>query len=157
WGTLWDQTRDGVFPASRFVDIVLAHIEHETASTTLRTLLQQLVLASSSYVARDRRDDTLERVAEKLWLLASTAEAGPDRQFQFGKVFAQLAATEAQLDTVGSLRDGSITLQGLKIDTDLGWELLIALAAGGRAGAADIEQALTDDRTASGEQSAARA
>ncbi|PIJ42146.1 aminopeptidase N, partial [Leucobacter sp. OLES1] len=48
-------------------------------------------------------------------------------------------------------------LEGLDIDTDLGWELLIALAAGGRATREKIEAALADDRTATGEQSAAHA
>ncbi|MFA5607507.1 MAG: aminopeptidase N, partial [Leucobacter sp.] len=55
WGTLWDQTRDGELPASRFVDIVLDHVAIETNSTTLRTLIAQLLLAASSYVAPHRR------------------------------------------------------------------------------------------------------
>src|SRR5690606_13993820 len=46
---------------------------------------------------------------------------------------------------------------GLDIDTDLGWELLISLAAGGRATSEEIDAALADDRTASGQQSAAHA
>ncbi|MFD5599847.1 aminopeptidase N [Leucobacter sp. NPDC058333] len=157
WGTLWDATRDGEFPASRFVDIVLAHIGRESASTTLRTLLGQLLLTSASYVARDRRTATLEKVANTLWDLASAAEPGSDRQFQFVKSFGQVAASEAHLDTVQGLADGTITLAGLTIDTDLGWELLIALAAGGRATLADIEARLAEDRTANGNQSAAHA
>ena len=157
WGTLWDATRDGEFPASRFIDIVLDHVRHETGSTTLRTLLGQLSLASASYVARDRRAATLERVADALWTLAEHAEAGSDRQFQFVKSFAHLAATDAQLDTVQSLLDGARELPGLAIDTDLGWELLFALAAGGRATPAQIDERLAGDRTANGNQAAAHA
>ena len=157
WGTLWDATRDAEFPASRFVDVVLAHVARETASTTLRTLLQQLVLAASSYVAPERREATLERVADELWRLAVDAEPGSDNQFQFVKAFAQIAASDDQLDTVLGLLEERITLDELDIDTDLGWELLIALAAGGRADASEIDAALADDRTASGEQSAAHA
>ncbi|MBL3698200.1 aminopeptidase N [Leucobacter luti] len=157
WGTLWDATRDAEFPASRFVDIVLAHIGRETASTTLRTLLGQLLLSAASYVAPERRTATLERVADALWRLAIDAEPGSDRQFQFVKSFGQLAGTSEQLDTVQGLFDGSLPLDGLDIDTDLGWELLIALAAGERAGAAEIDARLAEDRTASGNQSAAHA
>ena len=157
WGTLWDQTRDGELPASRFVDVVLAHLASETNSTVLRTLIQQLVLAASSYVAPERRTATLERVADALWRLATQAEAGGDLQFQLVKAFAQLASTEAQLDTVLEILEERSPLQGLDIDTDLGWELLISLAAGGRASAEEIEAALADDRTASGQQSAAHA
>jgi len=157
WGTLWDATRDGEFPASRFIDIVLRHIDREKASTTLRTLLQQVVLAASSYVAPERRRAALERVADALWQFAVNAPAGSDRQFQFVRVFGQLASSDAHLDTVTALLAGDTALEGLDIDTDLGWELLIALAAGGRASVEDIDRALDGDRTATGEQSAAHA
>ncbi|MBK0420180.1 aminopeptidase N [Leucobacter sp. CSA1] len=157
WGTLWDAARDAELPASRFVDVVLAHVGRENASTTLRTLLNQLLLAASSYVAPERREATLERVADALWRLAVDAEPGTDNQFQFVKAFGQLASTDAHLDTVQTLFDGRAPLDGLDIDTDLGWELLIALAAGGRASAEQIEARLAEDRTASGNQSAAHA
>ncbi|WP_449278565.1 aminopeptidase N [Leucobacter sp. GX24907] len=157
WGTLWDATRDAEFPASRFVDLVLAHVGEETASTTLRTLLNQLMLAASSYVAPETRAETLSKVGDALWQLAVDAEPGSDNQFQFVKMFAHVAATPEQLDAVLALLEGAVPLEGLDIDTDLGWELLIALAAGGRATREEIEAALTDDRTASGQQSAAHA
>lgn len=157
WGTLWDQTRDGEFAATRFIDVVLRHIADETNSTTLRTLIQQLLLAASSYVAPERRTATLNRVADALWNLAQQAPAGSDLQFQFTKAFAGIATTDAHLDIVLALLEERVPLEGLDIDTDLGWELLISLAAGGRATEAEIEAALADDRTASGRQSAAHA
>ena len=157
WGTLWDATRDGELPASRFINTVLAHIAREDASTTLRTLLGQLVLAASSYVAPSRRDTALARVADALWQLASNSDAGSDRQFQFVKTFAQIAHTPAQLDRIAALFDGSETLPGLTLDTDLGWELLFALVAGGRAGEAEIAARQATDLTATGNQAAAHA
>lgn len=157
WGTLWDATRDGEFPATRFVDVTLRHIAAESQSTTLRTLIGQLLLAAASYVAPARRQATLIRVADALWQLAVDAEPASDRQFQFVKAFAQLATTDEQLDTVLALLEERAPLEGLDIDTDLGWELLISLAAGGRATADEIEAALVDDRTATGQQSAAHA
>ncbi|MBU3995617.1 MAG: ERAP1-like C-terminal domain-containing protein, partial [Actinobacteria bacterium] len=157
WGTLWDATRDGEFAASRFVDVVLRHIAAETQSTTLRTLIGQLLLAAASYVAPERRAATLERVADALWQLAVDAEPGSDRQFQFVRAFAQLASTSEQLDTVLALLEERAPLDGLDIDTDLGWELLISLAAGGRTTSEEIEAALAEDRTATGQQSAAHA
>ena len=157
WGTLWDATRDGEYSPSRFVDVVLAHVEQESASTTLRTLLNQLVLVAHSYVAPERRLATQEKVAEALWRFAVDAEPGSDRQFQFVKTFAQMAATEEHLDLALALLDETAPLDGLDIDTDLGWELLICLAAGGRATRAEIDAALENDRTASGQQSAAHA
>ncbi|MGO1537952.1 MAG: aminopeptidase N [Leucobacter sp.] len=157
WGTLWDSTRDAEFPASQFVELVLKHVSQETGSTTLRTLLGQLLLASSSYVAPERRQATRNKVADALWRLANEAAPGSDNQFQFVKAFAQTAATNEQLDHVQGLREQRITLPGLDIDTDLSWELLASLAAGGRTTVEDIDAALASDHTASGQQSAAQA
>ncbi|MBD9700452.1 aminopeptidase N [Flavimobilis sp. GY10621] len=157
WGSIWDATRDGEVPASDFVRLVLNNIAAETESTTIRTTLNQLVLAASSYVAPERREPTLVAVGDGLLAMARTAEAGSDAQFQFVKFLAQVARTDAQLDAIAALRDGSETLEGLTIDTDLRWELLIALVAGGRATAAQIDLALADDDTASGRQQAAHA
>ncbi|MFM1950936.1 MAG: aminopeptidase, partial [Actinomycetota bacterium] len=43
WTAAWDATRDGEAPASDFIDLVLDHIGPETESTTILTLLRQLV------------------------------------------------------------------------------------------------------------------
>ncbi|WP_158863865.1 aminopeptidase N [Leifsonia sp. AG29] len=157
WGAAWDATRDAESSASDYVRLVLGNIAPETESTTIRTTLGQLVLAASSYVAPERQEETVEHAADALWELAQQAQAGSDAQFQFVKFFAALAGTEGQLATVAALRDGSRTLEGLTVDTDLGWELLIALAAGGKAGDAEIDAALAEDNTANGAQFAAQA
>jgi len=157
WGSVWDATRDAETAASDYVRLVLGNIATETESTTLRTTLNQLVLAATAYVAPERQKATTEQVATTLWSLAQDAEAGSDAQFQFVKFFASIASTPEHLDAISGLLDGSIALDGLDIDTDLGWELLIALVAGGRAGAAEIDAALATDNTATGQQSAAHA
>jgi aminopeptidase N len=157
WGAVWDATRDAETPASDYVRLVLNNIAPETESTTIRTTLSQLALAASSYVAPDRQKTTSEDAASALWKLARSAEPGSDAQFQFVKFFAALASTEEHLAAIAGLRDGSSPLPGLEIDTDLGWELLIALVAGGKAGRAEIDTALTADNTANGAQFAAQA
>lgn len=157
WGSVWDSTRDAQTRGRDFIDLVLNNIATETESTVVRTVLGQLLLVATSYVDPSTRAAQVTRVADTLWQLAQQAPAGSDNQFQFVRNFAQLATTEAQLDSVQALRDGAITLDGLDIDTDLGWELLISLAAGGRATAQDIDEYLASDATATGQQSAAHA
>ncbi|WP_123703469.1 aminopeptidase N [Rathayibacter sp. PhB127] len=157
WGSVWDATRDAESAPRDFVRLVLGNIATETESTTLRTVLGQLVSTASQYVAPEHRDKVLAEVGDRLWALAQGAEAGSDAQFQFVKVLAAVATTPAHLDAVQALRDGTTTLPGLEIDTDLSWELLIALVAGGRADASDIDAALAADNTATGAQSAANA
>jgi aminopeptidase N len=157
WGSVWDSTRDAETAGRDFIDLVLGNIATETESTVVRTVLGQLLLVATSYVAPATREAQTIRVADALWELAHTAEAGSDLQFQFLKSFAALATTPEQLDNVKALREGTITLGGLDIDTDLGWELLISLAAGGRVTEADIAAYLAEDNTATGAQSAAHA
>ena len=157
WGSVWDATRDAETAASDYVRLVLGNIGSETESTTLRTTLNQLVLSVNSYVAPERRAEATQQSADALWQLAEHAESGSDAQFQFVKFFAALASTPEQLANVRGLRDGSIALSGLTVDTDLAWELLASLVAGGEAGSAEIDAALAADNTANGAQAAALA
>ncbi|WEG10299.1 aminopeptidase N [Microbacterium horticulturae] len=157
WGAAWDQTRDAEASPSDYVDLVLGNIGAETESTTIRTTLNQLLLTANSYVAPAHRDQTRERVADALWQLAQDADAGSDSQLQLVTAFASAAANDAQWEQVRSLRDGQTMLDGLEIDTDLSWQLLIALAAGGAVAGADIDTALAADNTAKGSELAAQA
>jgi len=157
WGSVWDSTRDAETSARDYVQLVLGNIGAETESTTLRTNLAQLQLAATQYVAPEFRAEVLAEVGDRLWSLAQNAASGSDAQFQFIRAFAAIAHTSGQLDTVQAILDEKVALDGLDIDTDLGWELLIALAAGGRVGADEIDAALATDNTATGQQSAAHA
>ncbi|POH62066.1 aminopeptidase N [Cryobacterium zongtaii] len=157
WGSVWDATRDAETSPRDFVKLVLGNVATETESTTLRTVLGQVSLTAQYYVAPEHRDATVASVGDALWALAQGAEAGSDAQFQFVKFFASVAETPAQLAAVAGLRTGSFKLPGLDIDTDLSWELLAALVAGGEAGEAEIASALAADNTATGAQSAANA
>ncbi|MFI2703435.1 aminopeptidase N [Cellulosimicrobium composti] len=157
WGSAWDATRDGETPASDYVRLVLGNIARETESTTIRTTLNQLALATKTYVAPERRAETLAHVGDVLWSLAQEAAAGSDLQFQLVKFFAHLASTPAHGEALRSLLDGSAALDGLEIDTDLRWEILEGLVLLDLADDAEIEATLAADSTATGQQSAARA
>ena len=157
WGAGWDQTRDAEASASNYVDLVLGNIGRETESTTVRTTLGQLQLAANSYVAPEKRDATREKVAERLWALLEGAAAGSDSQLQYATAYASAASTAAQWDRVQGLRSGEISFDGLEIDTDLSWALLVSLAAGNAVSVAEIDAALEADNTAKGGEFAAQA
>ncbi|MDQ1512703.1 MAG: aminopeptidase, partial [Microbacteriaceae bacterium] len=157
WSAIWDSTRDAERPASEFVRLVLDHAGTETASATLTRLLRQAVTAAEEYVAPGSRSATLEALGDGLLELARAADAGSDAQFQFVTAFARVARTPEQLDAVRGVQDGSLVLSGLTVDTDLRWRLLVALAAGGRAGEDEIEAAVAADTTAKGRESALEA
>ncbi|KQV24682.1 aminopeptidase N [Yonghaparkia sp. Root332] len=157
WGAVWDATRDAEAAPRDYVRLVLNNIATETESTTIRTTLTQLTTVARLYVDPPRRDATIAEVADALWALAQGADAGSDAQFQFVKFFANMAATPAHGEILAGLRDGSITLEGLSVDTDLEWELLEGLALVGAITPGDIDAALAKDNTSNGQQAAARA
>ncbi|GAB3143434.1 aminopeptidase N [Marisediminicola antarctica] len=156
WGSVWDSTRDGESTASDYVRLVLGNIATESESTTIRTTLTQLLTVVRIYVDPATRTETLKNVADKLLELARAADAGSDAQFQFVKFFANLANTPEHVAALRGLLDGSTPLDGLEVDTDLGWELLEGLVLNGAAGLEEIRQALAKDNTANGQQAAAR-
>ena len=153
----WDMTRDGEMAARAYIDLVLNNIGAEKESTVTLMLLRQLQTALGFYVAPTSADAATEHAADALWALTLAAESGSDNQLQFLRAFAAIASTEAQLDIVQSLADEKLHLDGLPIDTELAWDLLISLVAGGRATEVAIELQLTKDATASGERHAANA
>ncbi|GAA1832104.1 aminopeptidase N [Agromyces salentinus] len=157
WSSVWDATRDGETRASDYLALVLGNIASETESTTLRIVLANAALAAGAYTEPARQADALRSVADGFWRLAQEAEAGSDAQFQFVTNFAGVAEHGSHVDDLAALFAGTLALDGLEIDTDLGWRLLIALVAAGRAGDAEIDARLAEDNTATGQQSAAHA
>ena len=157
WGSAWDSTRDGEIAGRDYVQLVLGNIGPETESTTMRLSLTQLVQTARLYVDPTTREATIREVGDRLWQLAQDAAPASDAQFQFVKFFANIASTTDHAAVLQGLRDGSIALDGLEIDTDLDWELLEGLVLVGAAGELEIAAALEKDDTANGQQAAARA
>ena len=156
-GAAWDATRDAEVNPRDFIKLVLGNIAHETESTTMLTLLRQLVTVGRFYVKQSERETVLAEIADALLTLAKTATAGSDAQLQFVKFLTQFARTAEQLDATEALLNGTLKLEALEIDADLKWELLTALVIGGRAGEAEIAELEAQDNTANGQKSAAQA
>ena len=157
WTAAWDATRDAEAPASDFIQLVLDHIATETESTTILTLLRQLVTTGNLYVSPDRREATLEKIASGLIALTESAKPGSDTQLQFAKYVPQFARTASQLDWLADLYEDRKSIPGLALDADLRWELLTGLVIGGRVDEAGIDAELKRDNTANGQKFAAAA
>ena len=157
WGSVWDATRDGETSGRAFIELVLAHIGEETESTTMMTLLRQLLTVANLYVSPQHRLEAQLKVADGLWRLAQNAQSGSDAQLQFAKFFAQFARDNQQLTQVADLLSGKTQLDGLEIDTDLRWELLTALSVGGKVTKERIDVELEADNTANGQKAHAAA
>lgn len=130
WLALWDMTRDAEFPAERFVELSLKALATEHESTTFRYALGQVKVTASHYVVPERQAGVAKHVAHELWQLALAAKAGSDEQFQLLKAYlgyGEVGDSEF-VQIANGLLDGSVCLEGLEIDNDLRWSILIALA-----------------------------
>ncbi|MFM7014544.1 MAG: aminopeptidase N [Actinomycetota bacterium] len=152
WGSAWDATRDGETSPRDFIELALANLGKESESTTILTVLRQLLTVANLYVAEENRESSQLRVADGLFELATKAKAGSDSQLQFVKFFAQFARSEKQIENLEGLISGSIELDGLKIDTDLRWEILAGLAKAGSVSKERLDGELETDNTANGQK-----
>jgi aminopeptidase N len=156
-GAAWDMTRDAEMAARDFVALVLASLPGETDSTLLRTLLAQLQTTLRVYVSPEHRDEAVATAVRDLRALAQQAEAGSDAQFQLLGAYAAQQRGGDDAAYVRSLLEGTQTLDGLAIDTELRWTLLTSLAACGAATADEVRAEQERDNTATGRERAEQA
>ncbi|BDZ63152.1 aminopeptidase N [Agromyces mangrovi Wang et al. 2018] len=157
WGAAWDATRDAELPASDFVRLVIGNLGHETTSSARTSALARLQAALERYVAVEQRERLQAEAGDALWGLVQLAPEASDAQLQYALGFARIASTPAHADVLASLVEGTTVVDGLEVDTELRWELVIALAALGAADDALIDRTLAGDDTAKGRQQAATA
>ncbi|MBE7325146.1 aminopeptidase N [Nocardioides sp. Y6] len=157
WGAAWDMTRDGEMAATDFVRLVLANIGSETDSWGVTRIPASAAMAVNLYSAPQHRAALRAEWEQGLRALLHAAEPGSDHQLTFARQYAAAAHSDAALDEVAGLLDGSVTVEGLTVDQDLRWLLVGSLAAGGRFTDADIDAELERDSTISGKESAAAA
>ncbi|WP_165987702.1 aminopeptidase N [Streptomyces sp. YIM 98790] len=157
WAAAWDMTRDGEMRTRDYLELVLSGIGKESDIGVVQTLQRQVKLALDLYAAPDWRPAGLARWTEAALEHLRAAEPGSDHQLAWARAFAATARTEEQLAMLGGLLDGSRTVEGLSVDTELRWAFLQRLAATGAAGEAEIDAELQRDATAAGERHAATA
>jgi aminopeptidase N len=158
WAATWDMVRDAELATRRFVDLVLAHAPAEPDDSALARLLGQAASAVDVY------GDPANRAAATASLAAAArgglAGAGPgsDRQLVWARHFISVAQSAADLAYARALLDGTEEVPGLAVDTDLRWQVVMALAVeGADDSGALIEAELERDPTDIGQRRAASA
>jgi aminopeptidase N len=157
WGAAWDMTRDAEMRTTDWLELVLRGLPTETDSTAARSLVGRAGTAVTLYSSVDHRRAAEQRWDSGLLELVRQAPAGDDRQLAFVRGLAGSTCSAEGLGLLSGLLDGSETLPGLTVDTDLRWELLQGLAREGHADEAAIEAELQRDKTITGQESAAAA
>ncbi|MEU6814987.1 aminopeptidase N [Streptomyces sp. NPDC046860] len=157
WASAWDMTRDGELPTRDYLSLVLSGIGKESDIGVVQSLHRQAKLAIDLYADPAAREALLTRWTEATLAHLRTAEPGSDHQLAWARAFAATARTPEQLDLLEALLDGSQTVEGLAVDTELRWAFVERLAAVGRFDEAEIAAEYERDRTAAGERHAATA
>ncbi|MGW5333563.1 aminopeptidase N [Streptomyces bauhiniae] len=157
WASAWDMTRDGELATRDYLALVLSGIGKESDIGVVQSLHRQAKLAIDLYADPAARETLLTRWTEATLAHLRTAEPGSDHQLAWARAFAATARTPEQLDLLEALLDGSQTVEGLAVDTELRWAFVERLAAVGRFDEAEITAEYERDRTAAGERHAATA
>jgi aminopeptidase N len=156
WAAAWDMTRDAEMRAGDYLRLVLGGVPAESEIGVVQSLLQKAYLAVNAYGDPGRRGHGVRALTDTSLRQLRDAQPGSDVQLVYAQTFA-LGEEPDQLDLVEALLSGAEQVDGLALDTELRWHLLIHLAARGRAGEAQIAAELERDPTAAGEKRAATA
>jgi aminopeptidase N len=155
WAATWDMVRDGEMAARDYVRLVLGGVDSVRDISVVQTLVRQAIFAARQYADPSWRPEGLAFIASALRLLCATAPAGSDHQLAYVRGFAAVASSPEDLDFLAGLLDGTVTLDGLAVDTDLRWTLLRRLVSRGVRGEDAIGAELSRDATDAGERQAA--
>ena len=153
----WDMTRDAEMSTSDFLDLIIRALPNETFIPIIQRVLMQLRTAGQLYSHPDNREKNMLKLSDAFQNWAKTFPVGSDAQFAAAKNFVGTARTEVQLKFLEALLAGTESIDGVKVDADFRWMLLIRLAAKGIIGEAEIAKEAAADETLAGKRNAATA
>ncbi|MFI7290358.1 aminopeptidase N [Streptomyces anulatus] len=157
WASAWDMTRDGELATRDYLSLVLSGIGKESDIGVVQSLHRQVKLAVDLYAAPEAREAALIQWTDATLAHLRAAEPGSDHQLAWARAFANTARNPQQLDLLQSLLNGTETIEGLAVDTELRWAFVHRLAATGLLDEEEIAAEYERDRTAAGERHAASA
>jgi len=154
WSALLDMALQGELPALGLVRTLAASMGRERSASVLQSLLEwarQLMSELADPATVPQCQDALAAAALRL---LREAEPGSDQQLAWAQLLTWTARSGEQLDLVAGLLDGTVTVPGLPVDTELRWALLLRLATAGRAGDPQIDAEVARDSTDEGRRHA---
>lgn len=153
----WDMCRDALMTATDYAAIALKALRDESDGTVLRYTIGQLGTAIGLYSALEHRDALKQRTSRELFAILETAEPGTDHQLQIAGAAIRFAYSESELDRIAGWLDGVNVPGGYVVDAEQRWLILVALAAAGRIGEAEISAEFARDTTSYGQAYSAQA
>ncbi|WP_034088244.1 aminopeptidase N [Streptacidiphilus albus] len=155
WASAWDMTRDGELAARDYLALVLSGIGRESDIGVVQSLTRQVKTAVDLYADPAWRAEGLTALADASLEQLHAAPAGGDHQLAWARMFATVATTPEHLAVLSGLLDGGTVVEGLSVDDELRWSLLVRLSATGVADEAAVLAELERDNTSAGQAHAA--
>jgi aminopeptidase N len=157
WAAAWDMTRDAELAARDYLRLVLRGIDAETSIGVVQSLHLHARATLGSYADPAWAPTGWAQLAEHARVALLAAEPGSDHQLAWARLLAAAARSDEHLATVRGLLDGTVTVPGLSVDTEMRWALLDGLVANGAADDSDIAAEAERDATSAGSRHAATA
>jgi aminopeptidase N len=155
WSAVLDMVNHAELSVPAFVKILVAGMGSEPAVSVLQSLHMTASRLMSVTADPGWQSEGKQQLATAALSLLRAAEPGSDHQLAWMQLLSWTAVTPEQVDFVTGLLDGSVTVPGLTVDTELRWAFLRRLAVLGRAGDAQIDAELKRDATDAGRRHAA--
>ena len=155
WAAAWDMCRDAELPAREYIRLVLGGIGAVSDVSVVQTLLRQNAGTLRRYTDPAWRRTGLTLTGEALRQVMEQAEPGSDIQLAYAQAFIGVALSGDDLALLAGLLDGTVTIEGLTVDTELRWRILHRLVGRGAAGEPQIAAELRRDATDAGARHAA--
>ncbi|MFI2812854.1 aminopeptidase N [Microbulbifer sp. YPW16] len=131
WQNLYGSVLSGKMPLGEWISFALENAAAEQDINVIRAISGHLASARDYLyrldLARDKRDQQLAAIEDFAWEQLNDAPAGSDEQKTWLGTFTRVAHTEAALDNARKLLDGELAIDGLTIDQDKRWQLIVLL------------------------------
>ncbi|WP_203787814.1 aminopeptidase N [Paractinoplanes rishiriensis] len=153
WASTLDAVVDGERSVAELVTLVLTALPVESEVVIVEDVLRATRSLVDRYATPETRPAALELVAQSADRLLAASEPGGSRQLAAARGLIGATVETARL---GGWLAGEGVPDGLAVDDDLRWLILYRMVVLGSAGRAEIDAEFARDRSATGEQWAAR-
>ncbi|WP_041833281.1 aminopeptidase N [Actinoplanes sp. N902-109] len=153
WSSMLDAVTDAERPVAELVTLVLAALPVEREVVVVEDVLATTRGLVNRYPTEEARPAALELLAQACDRLLAASE--PGSSLRLAAMRGLVGATADTVRLKGWLAGDGVP-EGVAIDDDLAWLILYRLVVLGAAGAQEIEARYQQDRSAFGEQWAAR-
>ena len=131
WQSLFDAVTDAQMPLTEWIDFALQNAGAERDINVIRLIASRLE-AARAYLYRielpnTMRQQQLDAIETFAWQQLNNAPAGSDAQKTWFATFAEVAHSEDALKQAQQMLAGKLTVNGLTLDQDRRWPLIILL------------------------------